>query len=804
MNSLEQTFRKSGYSNKKNFAWLCAIITLGFLAIGPWVFSSGWVSCSDFHSCMEIVGSFIALTAGIVCLLYFFGLENRFYLIIGLGFFIAGSEDLVHGILAFKRIFANSGADFSRFIPGTYVAGRLTLAIMIITAPLLEQVIRKGKNIKREAVIYSSLATILGGGLTALAFTVPLPNFIYPHQLISRPVDFISALLFLVAFPLVLKRYVVRKDIFSGMLLASILFNIGGQVYMSFSKQLFDIFFDVAHFANIFSYITPVLGISLQGLEEMRISREELRLRQQAQQQLYESEQKTLSILETVPDWILNLDRAGNITFINRAVPGFAVEEIIGTSVYEHIPPKYHPAFRKALEDVFSRGKLVELEAMITPAGSEVAMWNLNRIGPVTKDGQVIGATIASTDITERKEAEKQLQQAKKEAETANKAKSQFLANMSHEIRTPMNAIIGVSKTLTKYNVENLTEKQLKGLGMVHESGQRLLTLINDILDLSKVEAGETQMCLKLCSVDELIGSIKDIGLSLARDKGLDVIVQKDSSVPNSIVSDQKMLHMVLVNVIGNAIKFTDDGSITLKIYVNENRLYFEVIDTGIGISQANIEKVFESFIQADNSNTRKHPGTGLGLSISKKVIELLGGKIMLDSKIAAGTTVIFYIPLTMDRRLSSRDRTQEHEQETNKMDACIKSFDNNSQPKILIAEDDEFGREAIQMMLEPCNYEIIFAKNGKDVVEKYFATSPDIVLMDIMMPVMDGYQAFAEITENSTTSVTPIIALTAKAMKNDRDELLAFGFTDYISKPIDDDKLIELIEKYLVKCKKA
>jgi len=271
-NENSTTEKNSGILRVRTFLITCAAIVLVFLAIGPMAFSSDWVSSSDFHACIEISSSFIAIIAAIACLIYYFGLGSRYFLIIGLGFFICGSESMIHGILSFERLFAGSGADFSRSLPVTYIAGRLMLAVMIIAAALLETKLKRTKNLRRQAVIFSSIALILGGGATALAFALPLPKCIYPELTIPRPFDFASALLFVVAFAMTLKRFRGRQDIFTGSLLVCILLNIGGQVYMSFSKQLFNSCFDIAHFANILSYCVPVTGIVIQGLQEMKTS----------------------------------------------------------------------------------------------------------------------------------------------------------------------------------------------------------------------------------------------------------------------------------------------------------------------------------------------------------------------------------------------------------------------------------------------------------------------------------------------------------------------------------------------------
>lgn len=256
------------YKSIKGFLVFYFIIILSYILASPWPFSSGWHTSSDFHSCIEIVGSFMALLAGFSCLVYFFGLRNRYYLIIGLGFFIAGGEDLFHGILSFGRLTADMDVDFTRFVPATYVSGRLALAVFIIISPLLAQSVVPMRRLYKEAFLFSFLAALFGGGVSVISFKLDLPRFIYPHRFISRPVDFISAVLFLLAFFMIFNRFSTKRDIFSGFLLAGILFNLWGQLYMSFSKELYDALFDIAHLSKVFGYLMPGLGVALQGLDE--------------------------------------------------------------------------------------------------------------------------------------------------------------------------------------------------------------------------------------------------------------------------------------------------------------------------------------------------------------------------------------------------------------------------------------------------------------------------------------------------------------------------------------------------------
>ncbi len=270
------------------FIILYLLIVVGFVAIGPMVFSSTWVSSSDFHSCIEISSSFIAMIAAIVCLMYYFGFRSRYYLLCALGFFICGGEGFVHGLLSFTRLVSGVEADLSKFVPGTYVAGRTAFAIFIILAAVLTDKTRSTKDMRKETIFFSSVALIFACVMTALAIVLPLPKFIYPEQLISRPIDFASAILFAIAFVVVLKKYSREQSIFSGSLLACILLNLGGQIYMSFSKQLFDAFFDMAHWANILSYCMPVLGIAIQVLKEIKKSARELIAREEVEKELQE------------------------------------------------------------------------------------------------------------------------------------------------------------------------------------------------------------------------------------------------------------------------------------------------------------------------------------------------------------------------------------------------------------------------------------------------------------------------------------------------------------------------------------
>ena len=506
------------------------------------------------------------------------------------------------------------------------------------------------------------------------------------------------------------------------------------------------------------------------------------------------------NIISHIPHYIFWKDRQSVFAGCNKNFAEAAgyerPEDIVGKTDYD-LPWKKEEAdwFRKCDRDVMDKNEeMLDIEETQLRADGKKIDLLTSKVPLRDDEGKVIGILGLYSNVTKRKRAEKELEAARLEAESANEAKSRFLANMSHEIRTPMNSIISLSKTLGKHNTGNLTQRQKDGLRMIHQSGERLLLLINDILDLSKVESGKIEAHPEAFYLDEVIETIETLARNLIGDSPIDFVLEKSDGVGAVIVSDSLILHQILVNIVGNAIKFTEEGRIVLKIYPQDEKLFFEVTDSGIGISRDDLETIFAEFTQVDSSLTRKYRGTGLGLAICKKMLELLDGDITAESQPGQWTKITFHIPL-LTAESSDIESTSLPATSSYLAEGAITA----SKAKVLVAEDDEFGRAAVEMMLEG-HYNLAFAANGKEVVDKYFDLSPDIVLMDIMMPVMDGFQAFDEIRKRSKESRIPIIAVTAKTMKKDRRELFRYGFTDFISKPIDDELLIKTIDKYLAR----
>jgi len=540
---------------------------------------------------------------------------------------------------------------------------------------------------------------------------------------------------------------------------------------------------------NLLNAIAQALGVAIA--------------RRESEEALVQERNMLRTLIDIIPDSIYVKDAQSRFTEANMAVTRFmgaeTRDQVIGKSDFDFYPDQVTKEFYGDEQQIVKTGQPIFNKEEPNKTAKGELRWILTSKVPLRDNrGQIVGVVGIGRDITDLRHAQQRLQQAKDAAEAANRAKSQFLANMSHEIRTPMNAIISVAKTLSRFNTENLSPKQREGLEIIYRSSQRLLMLINDILDLSKIESGKIEVKFKPLSIDAMIAAINSMVRTLNDNPNVEFFIEKSPFVPATIISDAEKLHEILTNILSNSVKFTQQGRIVLKIWVEQDQLYFAVSDTGIGIDKKYLDRIFDEFMQVDGSSTRKYQGSGLGLTISRKMVELLGGRISAESELGKGTTVTFCVPL-VSARIAAEDKGEKKENELLSQLNGTRQVQTKSAilPKVLIAEDDEFSRAAVKMMLEG-RYELIFAKDGSEVVEKYFSASPDIVLMDIMMPNVDGYEAFDRIMHQAKAAVVPIIALTAKAMKNDRDELLAHGFTDYIPKPIDDENLIKTIDKYL------
>ncbi|MFW5768500.1 MAG: PAS domain S-box protein, partial [Spirochaetota bacterium] len=511
------------------------------------------------------------------------------------------------------------------------------------------------------------------------------------------------------------------------------------------------------------------------------------------------SERKLKAILKATPD-ILSIMRVDTGTFVDtndafETITGYTRDEVLGKTTLDIglVPDRLQrEEFYRRLNE---NGEVHDLELTIrTRGGEEKVLLMSAELLELEEDNLMV---THSKDITARKNAEKDLREAKEAAEQANMAKSQFLAKMSHEIRTPMNGILG----MTELALETAsTEEEREYLQIVKDSGLSLLTIINDILDISKVEAGKLELIEEEFSLGETAGSLIRSLAPIAEKKNLALTSFIDPSVPDRLIGDETRVRQVLYNLLGNALKFTEEGEVRLEIKPSQQpeestpgdqiELSFSVSDTGIGISEDLHERIFEYFKQIDNTFARRYSGTGLGLAISKQLIEMMGGRIRIESEPGKGSVFHFTLKLVRADPSKASKRKQPAGEVKNGAPAL----------HILVVDDNFVNRKVVTKFLDRLGHTSETAESGGEALELAGQNRYDLVLMDIEMPEMSGIEAAERLRSSAglaTPSDVPIIALTAHALRGDRERFIEAGMDGYVSKPIDMAELGKTLSSY-------
>ncbi len=473
---------------------------------------------------------------------------------------------------------------------------------------------------------------------------------------------------------------------------------------------------------------------------------------------------------------------------------GFAEEEIVGKTDADLVEPQRARAYRASDMQALTSWDALKSEEWIVDGDGRRRLLETVKTVFRHSEGKALGILGVVRDVTERKEAEERMRELAESAERATRMKSAFLANMSHEIRTPMNGVLGMTEILLR---TELTADQRNSLEMVRSSGEALLAVLNDILDISKIEAGHMELEEIPFDLHETIVGAAQLFSVRARERGTDLSVDVASDVPRGVRGDPTRLRQVLSNLVGNAVKFTREGRIRVtaraeEVGREEARVRISVRDTGVGIAPEERETIFREFTQADSSTTREYGGSGLGLTISRHLVALMGGDLKVESEPGKGSD--FFFTLTMPLR----DGAASAPGAADDLDSALagRPLPGFGEPplRVLVAEDNAVNQQVAAGLLRKWGYEVSVAGNGREAIEALEVDVPDIVLMDVQMPEIDGLEATKRIREDPRFRALPILALTAHVLPQERAECQEAGMNDYLPKPFKPDQLAERV----------
>ncbi len=736
---------------------------------------------ASFHSAVETLGGAIALGVASIFFLRINTQEDSIH------YFFITSALISMGLLDIFHAFVNPGKIFVWLHSVATFFGGLFFGLIWL------EVLCRSLNLSKNLIFWITSATVLFA-ILSIVFPEAVPAMVYEGSFTFIPgfLHYFGAIGFFLAAIIFSKRLKSNgKSEDHLFLLLCVLLGTASLIFEL--SKLWDANWWLWHLLRLIAY-AAALAYAVQNQIETKRQLDDLagELERKVNTQtikLEEEKSRTDAILDNVVDGIITIDEKGLVQSFNPAserIFGYSTDEVLGKNIKFLMPEPYQSEHDQYLINYLTTGvaKIIGLGREVLGLRKDISQFPLELAISEVYVGEDRFFTGIVRDISERKQFENQLKKAKEEAESANRAKSMFLANMSHEIRTPMNAVLGYSQILLRKT--DLDQDTKDSIRTIDNSGKNLLKLINEILDISKIEAGKTELNVTGFDLNELVDNLSSMFELRCKQKRLHWNV-KGTSGRTMVNGDETKLRQILVNLLGNAIKFTESGEVSFNVTSLEEHQYrFDIIDTGNGIPVEAQDKIFDPFQQEEEGS--KKGGTGLGLAISKKFLELMGADLVLESKLNEGAH--FHFTLTLPPAEETSYRRTKYRTVLHLAPKC--------KIKALVVDDVMENRDVLSKLLSIIGVEVYEAENGKEGVEKTREHHPDIVFMDMRMPVMRGEEAVKLIQEEFGRDRIKIVSITASSFDLRRQHFLDMGFHDYISKPFKEEQIFKSLEELL------